>query len=279
MKQLLFFLLLPLTTHTQSDSRHLTVGLYNFGLGALTGGIGSMIHKAKGTKHWDAFKQGALKGSVGATVSYMGKHVVRTQKVNGKNHQLWIPKLIHSIGNSMTHNASQHKGLFDSYYLHIGMNRFEFHFKNEFRFSYKIMPIATLGFLEMWRRHGSPDWKHSLQLLTPVFTSKRSWDDHRAYELQNSIFAVKRNGFISFLYHEIIHSFQHIDFLPVNNYYQFFRKKEKPVWFVKLNKLTYWDLNSVMLNQTFYKIENINKQRHSDNFLEYEAFYFSDRNY
>ncbi len=276
-KQILFILLLPLTTLTQTDSRHLTVGLYNIGLGTLTGGIGSMTHKSENQSHWQAFKKGALHGAAGATVSYAGKHMVRNNFTNYRRDRLWSAKLMHAIGSSMTHNASINQGLFDSYFLTIGMNRLEFQFKDRVKINYKIMPGASMGFLVLWHRHGPPDLKYSLQLLTPVFTSDRKWNNKPAYELHNSIFVVERNNHTNYIHHELIHTFQHIDFLPLNNYTHPIKKMQKSKLQRWANQWIYLDLNSILLNQAFYKAENIGKQRHSDNFLEYEAIYFSNR--
>lgn len=124
---------------------------------------------------------------------------------------------------------------------------------------------------------GSFDFKRTLQSLTASFDAKSSYSRISAANFNTIL--IKDNRSFG---HEIIHTFQHYDFMVVNTCFDKHRKSRitKSNTIKKLNKWVYNDLPNRFVNAYQYYLEDDTFSYYYyyyDNFFEYEANYFSNR--
>lgn len=205
-------------------------------------------------------------------------YAVARPTTNVKNerdwHIAWSSKLIHTIGASFIENGSKNKPLLNQINLNIGFYRAEFYFLDKFQFRSRIKPISFA--LNLYALKGNRfDLNKSLLYGTPIYTTQdENLPNASAITYGNSI--VFRESLINNILvsnHEIIHVFQYDEFVGFNSFSNKIKNDNK--WLNKLDKsFLYLDIHALPFYLFYFTDELI--QGRSFNFLEREAYYFSD---
>ncbi len=277
MKYLILALTLLISVNLAAQRNYSRAELagYNIGLNAINAGISRIIHRAPNENIKDAFIDGLWKGAIGGTINYASKELVLKLHQNEKTDFLWTSRMVNTIGNSITYNAAKNDGLLEYIYFDFAFNRIRFDTRNKFKIQYKVMPIALLTILPTLK-DGNFSLKKSLYTLTPYFEAKSNFKGVGSYSRLNHVL-IQNDEDIG---HEILHTFQHYEYMVVNTFVHKRRdheRVEKTSFLKKMNKYIYWDFLNRVVIRSLYSFEGdltINKY---DNFFEYEANYFSDQ--
>lgn len=268
-------ILIILTSHlgkTQTyQERELQFATVNILTSGIIGGIGSLIHSKKSDRNLKTFFIGFTKGGLGGGLNFTSK--IMLNKVGSEKDWYIIhsSKLINACGNSLINSASLNYKL--SFIYQFGFIRFELGNKSNIR----IMPIALAGFGFSFLGHQKFDLSKTLIYGTPYFKDLTKGQDDCGITYVNSIHIKENfklikeisNGNVSItsfndqrtITHEIIHTYQYQEFLPINNFYL---KQE--------SKLFHYDLPVFIL--PYLISEGINKSKKGSyygNFYENEA--------
>lgn len=145
--------------------------LYNAGLGGLTAGVGTLLHKPKGANWRKAFARAFWQGSLGGVLQYSGKKTVcfitkEEEKAYG------LPAmLLHAAGSSMIENAAYNRPFLQTWHLNYGPARFDFSCSGDDRFRVRLLPMALYGVMEA-AQYGKPDWQLSAWTGCITFVTK-----------------------------------------------------------------------------------------------------------
>lgn len=186
MKTTILFLLISVSIQAQ-DLKYASLNILS---NSLIGGIGSGIHKQKNETFWQAFKQGAWKGSVGGALNYGSKKMLQISSKNNTYTYIWPARITNSISNSINYNAIQNKPIFSSFYFTAWFINMQF----DGKIHWKIDPY-TLGsaILLSFNENNSFNLKNSLITGSLFFNRKRdnkilSWWDIKKYGTQGQTF-------------------------------------------------------------------------------------------
>ncbi|HEX6192046.1 MAG TPA: hypothetical protein VFZ42_06765 [Chitinophagaceae bacterium] len=263
-----------------SQNQELKVGAYNIGLGAVIGGVGSLINKEKKEKPLYALWRGVKYGALGGTGMYLGKKL--SYQVNNSNSLAfaWPSKILHNAGASIVENASAHsKNIFGKWNFSIGFVRLSVETKDRWKLQGRIMPASFATFVigcfnERFLA------KESIQYGTPVFsfssTSPRATSTI-ATTLSNTVYVVDTLNTTKFkIYaHEHIHVLQQREYVNINTWFGplYNQPSVKNNKFVStLSKYIYPD---VPYNYAVYGIMYRKGICYFNNFHEFEAEYFA----
>ncbi len=256
--------------------------MYNGLIGAVSGGVGSIINKHKEQKWYKAFAKGFLVGGGGGVIMYAGKRINSLISVRQNLEYAYLARLVYNAGNSIVENAAANRNFWEIWHYDVGFLRIELQTKH-LKLRPKIM-ASTFGATMILAVYGNFDYKTSLSSGVPVFRTKQI---RYAPKLVGSTVT---NGFLlndslhhSTLFydvfaHEMIHTFQFSDFSGINYFFNPLKNKwnEKAPWYRKTNKWVYGDLNYELFLINYFLIQGGSGDKHyCNNFLENEAEYLS----
>jgi hypothetical protein len=190
----------------------------NVGIGSILGGVGAVINKDPDQRVGPVFLKGLGQGALGGYLVFESKRLVREFSKTGDYNYVWPSKIVNSAGTSIIENAAANRDFWARWHLNIGFNRLEVDTKDNFRLSYRIMPLDLLatGYQSI---NAKADWELSFYTGTFVF---RKDDIGRKKKFAGTAFGnsiVLRNdiyGNLS-LPHEIIHIYQYEQFSAINS--------------------------------------------------------------
>lgn len=279
-KKILFLIVLLSISSSYSQSNDTEAALYNVGFGGITGAIGAVINKKPEEKFGKVLLKGLWQGALGGYVTFESKRIIRHAWKEEDWKLYWASKFVNAAGNSIKENAANNRDFWEQWNLTVGFNRIEFHTKDEFKVQYKVMPISVIYTIDAFTRFRF-DVKSSLNYGQFIFRrndpSIRSYGSATAgYIVYNDAFSPTRTTPNQTFGHEIIHMYQSDDFFFVNSFYHkplknIFENKET---LKKIDSYIYYDFHLIPLKAT-YLLES-KKSNYYDNYLEYEAGYYSN---
>lgn len=270
------------------------LAVYNIGLNVLIGGIGKAINKQKNEKFIIAFLKGAGWGTVGGSVIYFSK---------SRNHLLsdetskaaWLNRFIYFTGHSVVNNVSQGKKPWDNYHFQLYGADINIKYEDSLQFKCRVslatiasvifMGIDGHGFnLDKSLKYGVFYFEYNA--FKANYSRSFSFNQPIGFALSNAIAIDKYwlkgtpppySPFIppyfqaspEVIPHELIHTYQYIDYLPALSFTKPLFKKEHVI-----AKYIYFDISPMPF---LYLLEK--KRNMWPNFFEYEAYKFDGRKF
>lgn len=259
----------------KAQNNDFEAGIFNIGIGSVLGGVGAIINKEPEQKFGKTLLKGLGQGALGGYLVFESKRLVRKFAKTGNYDYVWPSKIVNSAGTSIIENAAANRDFWARWHLNIGFNRLEVNTKENFRLSYRVMPLNF--FATVYHAIGSqPDWNLSLKTGTFVFRYSKplSEVDFSGQALGNSILLLNGvQGKVS-LPHEIVHIYQYESFSGINPSFQKYAERWYAVrnWYSSLEKYIYLDYNSLAF-PSIYLMDNFGSDYY-DNIFEFEARYF-----
>lgn len=256
--------------------------LYNGLIGAVSGGVGSVINKHKGQKWYKAFARGFVTGAGGGIVMYGGKRLNSLISSRGELGYGYLSRLVFDAGNSIVENAAANRPFWDVWHYDVGFIRLEVQTVQR-RFRPRVMASTFLSTVFL-ATQGRFDARTSLASGTPTF---RTRSISYAPKLNGSTLT---NGFLlndtlrinQFFYdiyaHEMVHTFQFRELAGINQFFNPLKARwnERSKWYAKLSPWIYGDLNYELYGINYFLINGgPNGKNYCRNFLENEAEYLS----
>ncbi|MGO3706328.1 MAG: hypothetical protein ACTJGD_00685 [Mesonia hippocampi] len=278
---LLFFLIFfSKNTLLQAQERE-GLFFYNVGLGALVSGVGAIINKQPQEKLGVTFLNGFWKGAIGGYLVYESKNILGNIGDRENYTYAWGAKLLNASGTSIIENGAANRQVWERWHLHIGFNRLEFNVKDNWKVTYKIMPVSLLS--TVYSAIDSKfEIKRSMQIGEFVFSKSRVEKNAGGYVLANAmVIQDKRMESYTTIAHEMVHIYQYYDYNFVNVYLN--RPKHK--WrknsstFNGFSKIFYIDVQAAVLRPLYLLEGGLYNDYYYDNFFEYEAEFFSNKGY
>ncbi|MXN91527.1 hypothetical protein GR160_09830 [Flavobacterium sp. Sd200] len=280
MKKILFtFLLMAFANAVFAQRNDTQAGLYNIGLGSVTGGIGAMINKKPGEKLGRVFVKGLWQGALGGYAVFESKRLTRLIYQKNELGFSWPSKIVNAAGVSIIENAAANRDFWEKWHINYGFNRLEISVKDSLSVQYKFMPIA-FAYTVALGVQSKIELGKTLQTGQFMFSVKpEDWHSNTivAFACPGLIVYMKGvSGFNNVISHEIIHLYQQNDFNVFNAYLN------KPLaslsntskFMKELNRWIYVDSNQLMFMAT-YELQNTNRKFYYDNYFEHEAGYYS----
>lgn len=261
--------------NSSAQNQDVQLYAYNTLFGGITAGVGSIINKNKNENSWKVFKRSFLYGSVGGSVSYLGKKFAYNINGTDNYHYGWISKLVHSYGVSIIENAALNKQkVFSSVRMPIGFVMLDISFEEKFKLHPKIMPISLTSFIIHSTKY-KLKVAESLQVGTPVFDMGLIFGKAN-YSIYNNIALLdipRFEGYI--LAHEFIHTLQFREFMVFNTFLKKpYKSLTKNLFAKNLDKYLFFDLNYMFLTDPIIKRYPFGPDYYK-NWFEFEAERFS----
>lgn len=272
------FLLLTSSVFAQRNDTQ--AGLYNIGLGSLTGGIGAMINKKPTEKLGPVLVKGLWQGAIGGYTLFESKRLIRLVHQNKELGFSWPSKMVNAAGTSIVENAAANRNFWEKWHLNYGFSRFELDLKDRPKFQYKLMPVAfvyTVGVALQTKF----ELEKTLQTGQFIFSSNtKRWEDTNSIGVAvpgNIVYKPGMDSFYNVIAHEIVHLYQFNDLSGINTYMDkpHAYLSTKSSFFKKIDKWVAFDYNT-LVSTALYELENINAVRYYDNYFEHEAGYYSN---
>lgn len=256
--------------------------LYNGLIGAVSGGVGSVINKHKGQKWYKAFAKGFAVGAGGGMIMYGGKRINSLISVKSELGYGYLSRFVFDMGNSIVENAAANRNFWEVVHYDVGFIRLELE-TTRLKFRPRVMASTFIGTVFL-ATQGRFDARTSLSSGTPTF---RTRSITYAPKLNGSTLT---NGFLlndtlrynQFFYdiyaHEMIHTFQFRELAGINYFFNPLKTKwnERSRWYAKLSPWIYGDLNYELYGINYFFINGgPNGKHYCRNFLENEAEYLS----
>ena len=260
----------------RNDAEHFS---YNVISHALFSGIGSMINKPKEEDTFKAFLKGVKAGAIGGAMIYGSKKLIHQYAKSGNLSYSWGSKILNAAGNSIVYNGAQHYPAFDYWFITLGFNRFELDLRNKRpQFHYKLMPFSFIEFIDLSFRY-QLDFRLTAETGNIVFVGNlhrphRPSPYRMGFHLFNSIVVDDfYTGSSALRAHEIIHAYQHIQFINFDAYLSkpydnWLNNNHRSIKFIR--KWLYIDWG-VYLKEKLYGLES-----YRNNFFEREARFYSE---
>ena len=257
--------------------------LYNGLIGAVSGGVGSVINKHKGQKWYKAFAKGFIVGGGGGMIMYSGKRINSLVSVRQELGYGYLSRFVFDVGNSIVENAAANRNFWEVWHYDVGFIRLELQTRHV-KLRPRVMASAFAATVFV-ASQGKFDAKTSLASGTPTFRTKeiRYSPTLVGSTITNGILLndtlVKNNSLFFDTYaHEVIHTFQ---FRETAGFNYFFKPltdkwKERSGWYAKVSPWIYGDLNYELFIGNYFLIQGGSKGDHyCHNFLENEAEFLS----
>lgn len=275
MKAIIFFLLISISIQAQEDLKYASLNIIS---NSIIGGIGSGIHKKQNQTFWAAFKQGVWRGSISGALNHGSKKMLQIQagKENLDWKLCWGSKIVNSFSNAMLYNATMNESnLMANYSINIGFLRLSTKYKVQ------IDPISLSSSGIILLAGCKFNIKKSLIIGTPIFNYKfkrEIYFDGQNYKVKNFRSGISFGQNIithiidpnslanelnpnSVILHELIHTYQRLQYSQINNLFKIYNKYENFKWIH--NDLSSFDI--------LYFI-----QPYKNNIFELEANFFSN---
>jgi hypothetical protein len=287
-KKVIICCLLILSTSqisAQSDnfkSDRTELAIFNIGVNALFGGIGSLINKKDNDTNFKTFANGFYKGAIGGTVSHVGLSMSHLIESKQNISYAWPARLVNAMGNSIVQNAAENNKMFERLHFNLYVARLEY-FPYRKKFNARFFTSSLYGIVSVG--NGSRfDLGKSLQSGILYFEFDGRFQSSFGFS-GTGTGQVSSIGMSSDLFGE---QFYRIYAEEVAHIQQYDRKvagnafvakldrkwKEKSKSYNTLSKYIYLDLNG----PTFYFAYLIgNRNGYCNNFFEKEAVNYSNR--
>jgi len=256
--------------------------LYNGLIGAVSGGVGSVINKHKGQKWYKAFARGFVTGAGGGMVMYGGKRLNSLISSRAELGYGYLSRFVFDAGNSIVENAAANRNFWEVWHYDVGFIRLELE-TTRLKFRPRVM-ASTFASTVFLATQGRFDVGTSLASGTPTF---RTRSISYAPKLNGSTLT---NGFLlndtlrinQFYYdiyaHEMVHTFQFRELAGINQFFNPLKARwnQNSRWYAKLSPWIYGDLNYELYGINYFLINGgAGDQHYCHNFLENEAEYLS----
>lgn len=256
--------------------------LYNGLIGAVSGGVGSVINKHKGQKWYKAFAKGFAVGAGGGILMYGGKRINSLISVKSELSYGYLSRFVFDMGNSIVENAAANRNFWEVMHYDVGFIRLELE-TTTLKFRPRVMASTFIGTVFL-ATQGRFDARTSLASGTPTF---RTRSIAYAPKLNGSTLT---NGFLLndtlrynlFFYdiyaHEMVHTFQFRELAGMNYFFNPLKTKwnTRSKWYAKLSPWIYGDLNYELYGINYFLINGgVSNANYCRNFLENEAEYLS----
>lgn len=285
MKTLCFILLFAFSTQLISQNLEPKIITYNTLVGAITGGLGSLINKKKDQKWHKAFAKGFIVGAGGGVIVYSGKKLNNLIAEKQNLSYGWVSRAVFSAGNSIVENAAANRNFWSQWHFDVGFIRLEYKTKAN-TITPRFMPSTFGGLLFMVYHSTSFDYRTSLRSGTFTF-----YTDKIRYE-PRLVGSTASNGFLftdtltsgKIFYdtyaHEMVHTFQFQEFSSINHFFDkpSAKLQQKYAWYKKISKYVYIDTSyEAMLINYFIINQGPKGKLYCRNYLENEAEFLSVR--
>jgi hypothetical protein len=256
--------------------------LYNGLIGAVSGGVGSIINKHKGQKLYKAFAKGFLVGAGGGVIMYSGKRLNSLISSRGELGYGYLSRFVFDAGNSIVENAAANRNFWELWHYDVGFIRIELE-TNRMNVKPRLM-ASTFAATVFLATQGRFDARTSLASGTPTFRTKSI---SYAPKLNGSTLTnafllndtLRINQFFYDIYaHEMTHTFQFRELAGVNYFFNPWKAKwnTRSKLYARLSPWIYGDLNYELFGINYFLINGGSEGRHyCRNFLENEAEYLS----
>lgn len=256
--------------------------LYNGLIGAVSGGVGSVINKHKDQKWYRAFAKGFLVGAGGGMIMYGGKRLNSLISSRSELSYGYLSRFVFDAGNSIVENAAANRNFWEVWHYDVGFIRIELETKR-----LKVRPrvmASTFAGTVFLATQGRFDVRTSFASGTPTFRTKSI---SYAPKLNGSTLTnafllndtLRINQFYYDIYaHEMIHTFQFRELAGINYFFNPWKAKwrERSKWYAKLSPWIYGDLNYELYGINYFFINGGPEgKNYCRNFLENEAEYLS----
>lgn len=252
MKTLILFLLISVSIQAQ-DLKYASLNIIS---NSLIGGIGAGIHKNSNETFWHAFKNGAFKGSVSGALNYTSKKMLQIQaeKENLDWKLCWGSKIIDATSNTMLYNATMNN---DSWLDHFAMNVGFLRFSKDY--GVQVEPVSLGCTIYSFAIGAKFNSKMSLISGIPYFDY--SWEiikhknengsisynpKHQGITYAQNII-INNHANIRTQIHELIHSYQRLQYSQMNNLFKIYNKYENFKWIH--NDLSIFDIGYFFQNK------------------------------
>ncbi|MFD2831900.1 hypothetical protein [Gramella sp. AN32] len=271
-----FFFLFNLTEKTVAQNNDFEAGFMNVGIGSILGGVGALINKRPEEKFGKILFKGMGQGALGGYLVFESKRLVREFAKSGNYTYIWPSKIVNSVGTSIIENAAAKRDLWARWHLNIGFNRLEINTKENFKLSYRIMPMDLLA-TAYQAVDAKPDWKMSVRVGTFVFRTSEIGQEIGYYgrAFGNSIQLLDNIYGDLALPHEIIHTYQYESFSGFNNYFDTTEARfSKNHQILKIYRSIFYTDYNLLLGGLISIIDN--PKRLNEGIIESEARYFGN---
>lgn len=274
---LIFLINITICLAQRNDTQ---AGLYNVGLGSLTGGIGAMINKKPNEQLGSVLLKGLWQGAIGGYTIFESKRLTRLIYQNKELGFSWPSKIVNAAGTSIVENAAANRNLWEKWHLNYGFNRLELDLTGRPKFQYKVMPAALVSSIGI-ALQTKFEFGKTLQTGQFIFSSNtKRWKETNSEGIAfpgNIVYKPDVERFHNLIAHEIIHIYQFNDFNGINTYldkpHAYLSSKSNV--FKTINQWVQFDYN-VLVQGSLYELEKSNAILYYDNYFEHEAGYYSD---
>ncbi|QLG43974.1 hypothetical protein [Costertonia aggregata] len=120
------------------------MALYNVGVNALFGGVGSLINKKADETNFKTFINGFYKGAIGGTVSHVGLSMSHLIESKQNISYAWPARFVNAIGSSIVQNAAENNRMFERLHFNLYAARLEY-FPYQKRFNARLFTSSIYG--------------------------------------------------------------------------------------------------------------------------------------
>lgn len=239
------------------------------------GGIGTCLTKGHFDKNnfWKGFKKGCISG----IVINASKQLLTTQ-VNKEDQILdwkivWGSRIINEMGNSMLSNSITNQKLFSNLSFDVGFIKLNWNKNNPIQIE-PISLISTIYLLSSERKFilqksliaGMPVFEYKWPRIITIDTLERTMTSrpkHLGQAISNNIILQRNVSSSDVFVHELIHTYQRKQFIPVNYFISKYKK-------ISNCKFLYLDISSfdIMYGTQFLTIgyKNIYWEKEANSF-------------
>lgn len=251
--------------------------VYNTAIGAITSGVGAIINKKKEQTWHAAFIKGLMAGAGGGVLMYTGKKLntlIANEKKLGYG---WLSRSVFCMGTSIIENAAMNRNFWSVWHYDLGFIRLEYDAEvHHFQPKLKVSSFGATLFLAI---QGKWDMATSLKSGTPTFRTREiSYQPKLVASTVTTGFLLTDTLLSGTIYydtyaHEMVHSFQFVEFSGVNHFFKPITSKwetKSPV-FKNIHQWLYGDLNYELMLFNYFIVQGGSRQNYCNNFLENEA--------
>ncbi|MBL4716765.1 MAG: hypothetical protein COC01_00230 [Bacteroidetes bacterium] len=275
--RLVFLSILLIAYFTKSSysktysSQQYQVLSYNLLLNGIIGGVGGAINKKPNEKTWTAFRKNFLYGCLGGSIKYFAKYDI--YDLRGESNGFWAKpnRLNYYIGHSIVHNASLNRKIWSSFNCSLYGLNIELFFKDSFYVKKRISTLTLYNLVYTISIGNKFNIDKSIKYGIFYFDmnpkiSDAGYGDH-------NVISISSRSVTSVLPHEILHTYQHPDYILINNCFNhsFKRVRESKLHEI-FRKYFYLDIAYMSM---LYQVQP--KPTHYKNFYEFEAQHFATR--
>jgi hypothetical protein len=257
-----------------AQSQELDVFAVNTAFSGLSGAVGSVINKPKGSDWKKAFIKGLWQGGVGGVVAYSGKRSLYLINRYREVGYALPSRVLHYAGMSMIENAAQYRPLLDHWFFNYGLLRFDYSIRSR-SFKARLLPYSLYSVYEA-SRDGALDLRTSL--LTGSFAF-RATGDAIVSNGANFIGLSHGNAFsyldhpsydkFEVIAHELVHHYQFEEGQIFNSWQIAFKNRVPKSIKTIFDKYVYAD---IPYHYSLYWLQDITHRNYNGNWFEFEAY-------